>query len=64
LTSVALYGDGALIQTVGCGGAGTCTTGSVWWSTGSLAAGTHTITAIATDTSGNKTTSAPVTINK
>ena len=64
LASIALYGDGALIQTMGCGGAATCSTGTVWWSTGPLAPGTHSITAIATDTAGNKTTSAPVTINK
>jgi hypothetical protein len=32
--------------------------------TGSLPKGKHTITAVATDTAGNTTTSAPVTINK
>jgi len=64
LTSIAIYGDGVPVQTVGCSGAASCNTGTVWWSTASLAAGQHTIMAVATDTSGNKTTSAPVVINK
>ena len=64
LTSIAIYGDGAPVQTVGCGGTASCNTGTVWWQTGSLASGQHTITVVATDTAGNKTTSAPVVINK
>ena len=64
LTSIAIFGDGALVQTIGCSGAASCNTGTVWWVTSSLASGQHTITAVATDTSGNKATSAPVLINK
>ena len=63
LASIKLYGDGALFSTGTCGGATSCTW-TDWWSTGSLASGQHTITAVATDTAGNATTSAPVTINK
>jgi hypothetical protein len=35
---------------------------SVSWNTTGASAGTHTLTAVATDTSGNQTTSAPVTV--
>jgi len=60
--SIQLYGDGALFSTVPCSGA-TCA-GTVLWLTGGLAAGQHQLTAVATDTAGNTTTTAPVTINK
>src|SRR5262249_32853026 len=33
------------------------------WNLASVPAGNHTVTAIATDTSGNHTTSAPITVN-
>jgi hypothetical protein len=63
LATVAFYGDGTLIQSVACNGATSCDTGTIWWSTGSLPSGQHTVTATATDTSGNQK-SASVVINK
>ena len=62
LASIQVYGDGTLFATVPCSAA-TCT-GTVTWLTGGLASGQHKVTAVATDTSGNTTTSAAVTINK
>jgi hypothetical protein len=62
LASIAVYGNASLVDTVPC--SGTTCTGEVWWTTGPLPDGKHTITAVATDTAGNKTTSAPVVINK
>jgi hypothetical protein len=63
LVGIEIYGNGTLVGTVPCGNATTCT-GSLWWTTGSLPKGKHTITAVAVDTAGNRTTSAPVVINK
>jgi hypothetical protein len=67
--TVALYADGVLAVTtsgtpavLSCSGS-TCE-GELRWSSGSLPSGKHLLTAIATDTSGNTTTSAAVTINK
>ena len=62
VATIKIYGDGKFVDQVTCGGA-SCS-GVVWWLTGSLASGTHTITAVAADTSGNQTTTPPVTINK
>jgi hypothetical protein len=62
VATIKVYGDGAFVDQVTCGTA-TCS-GVVWWVTGSLAAGSHTITAVATDTSGNQATTPPVTIYK
>src|SRR5207253_3138358 len=62
VASIKVYGDGTYVDQVTCGTA-SCT-GVVWWLTGPLASGSHTITAVATDTSGNQTTTAPVTIYK
>ena len=64
LATLKLYGDGVQFgATVICNGAASCTFDD-WWSTGALASGQHTIVAVATDTSGNQTSSTPVTINK
>jgi hypothetical protein len=63
LAGIEIYGNGTLVGTVPCN-AGTTCTGSLWWLTGSLPKGKHTITAVAEDTAGNRTTSAPVVINK
>jgi hypothetical protein len=63
LTAIEVYGNGTLVGTVPCN-AGTSCTGSIWWATGSLPSGKHTITAVAEDTAKNRTTSAPVVINK
>ena len=63
LATLTYFGDGSQFAQVSCGGAATCQS-TQWWLTGSLASGQHTITVVATDTSGNKTTSAPVVINK
>jgi hypothetical protein len=62
VTSIRLYGDGTLFATLPCNGP-TCS-GTALWLTGSLASGQHTITAVATDSSGNTATSATVTIYK
>ena len=64
LATIKLYGDGVQFgPTVICNGTVSCTFDD-WWSTGSLPSGQHTIVAVATDTTGNETSSAPVTINK
>jgi hypothetical protein len=64
VSTLKLYGDGVQFgATVICNGAASCTFDD-WWSTGALASGQHTIVAVATDTSGNQTSSTPVTINK
>ena len=63
VATLTYYGDGTQFAQVACGGTASCTS-TQWWLTGSLASGQHTITVVATDTSGNQTTSAPVVINK
>jgi hypothetical protein len=67
--TVALYADGVLAVTtsgtpavLSCSGP-TCE-GELRWLSGSLPSGKHLLTAIATDSSGNTTTSAAVVINK
>jgi hypothetical protein len=60
--SIKLYADGSLTNTLTCSTA-TCQ-GTVTWMSGALPRGQHTLTAVATDTAGNQTTSAPITINK
>lgn len=60
--TIQLYSDGSLFATVPCAGA-TCSS-TVLWLTGSLSSGQHSLTAVATDTSGNTATTASVTINK
>jgi hypothetical protein len=62
LTALELYANGVLANTITC--AGTTCAGIVLWLSGPLPSGTHTLTAVATDTSGNRTTSAPITIYK
>jgi hypothetical protein len=69
LKTVALYADGVLAVTtsgtpavLSCSGA-TCE-GEIRWLSGSLSSGKHSLTAIATDTSGNQATSTAITINK
>jgi hypothetical protein len=63
LATLTFFGNGTQFGELTCGGVATCS-GTRTWLTGSLPAGKHTITVVAADTSGNKTTSAPVTINK
>jgi len=63
LATLKFFGNGTQFAQINCGNATTCS-GTEWWVTGSLPSGKHTITVVATDTAGNSTTSAPVTINK
>src|SRR5205823_12596678 len=63
MASLTFYGDGTQFAKVSCAGAPSCQS-TQWWVTGPLPSGQHTITVVATDTSGNQTTSAPVVINK
>jgi hypothetical protein len=64
LATLKVYGNGVQFgPTIVCGGATSCTFDD-WWATGSLPPGQHTIVAVATDTTGNEASSAPVTINK
>jgi Domain of unknown function (DUF1929)/PKD domain/Bacterial Ig domain len=62
LANLKVFGNGTLVDTVPC--SGTTCSGVVWWITGSLPPGQHTISALATDTAGNTTTTPPVVINK
>jgi hypothetical protein len=62
LRKLELYANGVLANTLACASA-TCS-GTVTWISGLLPSGKHTLTAVATDASGNRTTSAPVIINK
>ena len=62
LRDIKLWGNGSVFGTITC--SGTSCTGSIWWVTGSLAPAAYQVQAVATDTSGNQTISAPVTINK
>jgi subtilase family serine protease len=62
VTRLELYANGQLANTLACSSA-TCS-GTVTWYSGPLPSGQHTLTAVATDSSGNRTTSAPVTIYK
>jgi hypothetical protein len=59
--NVKVYGDGALIGTVQCSNSTNCS-GTVQWST--ITRGRHTITAVATDTSGNSSTPASITVRR
>jgi Bacterial Ig domain len=63
VSTIQLYGDASLFGTITCTATTSCS-GTVQWLTGSLAPGAHTVTAVATDSSGNRRTSAPVTINR
>ena len=60
--NVAVAGVQFLIDNTAVGAQDTATPYSVSWNSTTVANGTHTITARATDTSGNATLSAPVTI--
>jgi hypothetical protein len=62
MKTIQLYANGVVANTLSC--AGTSCSGSVLWMSGSLPDGTHTLTAVSTDSSGNRTTSAPITIYK
>ena len=63
LAGLEVYGNGTLVGTLPCNAETACT-GSLWWATASLPSGKHTITAVAEDTAKNRTTSAPIVINK
>jgi hypothetical protein len=60
LATLDLYADGVLANPLPC--AGTTCAGTVLWISGPLPSGAHTLTAVATDTSGSRTTSLPITI--
>jgi hypothetical protein len=62
MASLKLYGNGVLFAEKVCDRASCTLTGT--WKTSTLPSGQHTITAVGTDTSGNTTTSAPLTVNK
>jgi hypothetical protein len=62
MKTVQLYANGVLANTLSCASA-SCS-GTVLWMSGSLPDGKHTLTAVSTDSSGNRTTSAPITIYK
>lgn len=62
VSKIELYANGVLANTLPCTSA-TCS-GTVTWNSGPLPSGKHTLTAVAIDGAGNRTTSAPVTINK
>lgn len=62
LSDVKVYGDSTRIGTVRCSGA--YCSGSVTWRTSSVTHGPHTISAVATDTSGNSRSSTPITVYK
>ena len=62
MKTIQLYANGVVANTLSC--AGTSCSGTVLWMSGSLPDGTHTLTAVSTDSSGNRTTSAPITIYK
>jgi len=68
VSNVKIYGDSALIGTVACGAALSCS-GSVKWNiTGPAGVAhsgvAHSIYAVATDTSGNSSSSIPITVFK
>ena len=62
MKTVQLYANGVLANTLSCASA-SCS-GTVLWMSGSLPDGKHTLTAVSTDSSGNRTTSAPITLYK
>jgi hypothetical protein len=62
LRTLQLYANGVLANTLTCGG--TSCAGTVLWISGALPSGTHKLTAVATDSAGNRTTSAAITIFK
>jgi hypothetical protein len=62
LARLELWGAGRAFATIPCSG-GSCS-GSTWWITGPLAPAAYQVSAVAVDTSGARTVSAPVTINK
>jgi Big-like domain-containing protein len=62
LTTIKLWGNGGVFGTISC--SGTACSGTVGWLTGPLAPAAYQMQAVATDTAGNRTISAPVTINK
>ena len=62
MKTIQLYANGVLTNTLSCASA-SCS-GTVLWMSGSLPDGKHTLTAVSTDSSGNRTTSAPITIYK
>ena len=62
LKQIDVKADGVSIGVIPCSGK-TCS-GSVNWKVSSLAAGVHTLTAVATDTAGNSRESLPTTVFK
>ena len=66
LTSILVYSDNILIGTVSCSTTSPCsnTTNTLNWHTNNLAAGPHSLYVVATDTFGNSSSSAPITVNK
>ena len=62
LSSIQVYGDGILIDTVSC--IGNSCSGTVNWHTIGLAAGPHSLYAVATDTFGITSSTTPITVFK
>jgi hypothetical protein len=62
LANIKLWGNGAVFATLSC--SGTTCSGNTWWITGSLPPAAYEVNAVATDTAGNQTISAKVTIFK
>jgi hypothetical protein len=62
VAKIDLYANGQYATTLACTSA-SCS-GTVTWNSAPFPSGKHTLTAVATDAAGNRTTSAPVTIYK
>ena len=62
LVSIKLWGNGAVFATINC--SGTTCSGNTGWLTGPLPQAAYQVHAVALDTAGNQTLSAPVTIFK
>jgi hypothetical protein len=62
LKEIKLWGNGTVFGTIPC--SGTTCSGNVWWTTGPLPPAAYEVNAVATDTAGNQTVSATVTIYK
>jgi hypothetical protein len=62
LTKIELWGAGAAFATLPC--STTTCSGTGGWYTGPLPKGAYIVNAVAYDRAGNRTTSAPITINK
>ena len=62
LVNIKLWGNGGVFATLPC--SGTTCSGNAWWATGAFPSAAYEVNAVATDTAGNQTISAKVTIFK